>query len=72
MTCIYCASTTRKNGLTPSGTQRYRCDNCKRSFTGTALGRPLIGDQPLTSIEQNQRHNAKKKRNLEPPKEKLE
>ncbi len=65
MNCIYCDSNTRKNGLTSSGTQRYRCDSCKRSFTGSPVGRPLIGDRPLTSIEYNQRYRAKKKRELE-------
>ncbi len=66
MNCIYCASNTRKNGLTSSGTQRYRCDSCKRSFTGSPVGRPSIGDRPLTSIEYNQRYRAKKKQELEP------
>ncbi len=61
MNCIYCNSKTRKNGLTSSGTQRYRCDSCKRSFTGSSVGRPTIGDRPLTSIERSQRYQAKKK-----------
>jgi hypothetical protein len=61
MNCIYCNSNTRKNGLTSSGSQRYRCDACKRSFTGSSVGRPMIGDRPLTSIEYSQRYRAKKK-----------
>lgn len=32
MDCPTCSTPTRKNGFTKCGTQRYRCDGCKKSF----------------------------------------
>jgi transposase-like protein len=58
--CPACQSTaTRRIGLTSSGTQRYRCNACSKSFTGTQVGRPCLGDRALTNYEMVKRHRAK-------------
>ncbi len=33
--CVYCQGGTKqvKNGLNPSGAQRYRCQHCQRNYT---------------------------------------
>jgi transposase-like protein len=38
-TCPYCGNTERqvKNGLNPSGSQRYRCQPCQRVYTPAPL-----------------------------------
>jgi transposase-like protein len=66
ISCPHCQSTsTRGNGTTSSGTQRYRCNECKKSFTFTAVGRPCIGDRPLTNYEKVKRARAKKRAEIE-------
>jgi transposase-like protein len=61
ITCPHCQSTAiRRKGMTSSGTQRYKCNTCSKSFTLTPVGRPCIGDRPLTNYESVKRHRLKK------------
>ncbi|WP_396136635.1 IS1 family transposase [Chamaesiphon sp. VAR_48_metabat_403] len=61
ISCPHCQSIAiRLFGRTSSGTQRYRCNTCGKSFTFTAVGRPCIGDRPLTNYEKVKRHRQKK------------
>lgn len=58
--CPHCQSDrTRNNGKTSSGTQRYRCNDCNKSFTLTPVGRPCLGEVPLTNYERVKRHRQK-------------
>jgi transposase-like protein len=62
--CSVCQGTAiRRIGLTSSGTQRYKCNTCNKSFTGTPVGRPCLGDKPLTNYESVKRHRAKRSLN---------
>lgn len=47
-----------------TGTQRYLCPECRRSFTVGELppGRPRLGDEPLTAKEKWDRHQEKLKK----------
>jgi InsA N-terminal domain len=66
ISCPNCQSvSTRGNGQTSSGTQRYRCNECNKSFTFTVVGRPLLGDRPLTSYERVKRARAKKRAEIQ-------
>ncbi len=63
--CPRCQSVAiRRIGLTSSGTQRYKCNHCSKSFTGTKVGRPCLGDRPLTNYESVKRSRLKSKQNL--------
>jgi transposase-like protein len=63
--CPHCQSTSiRGNGKTSSGTQRYRCNDCKKSFTLTKIGRPLLGEKPLTNYESVKKSRQKSKQDL--------
>lgn len=57
MNCPQCDRPSSKNGVNRSGSQRYYCANCKKSFTDSSLkqGRPLIGDRPMTARERKRR-----------------
>jgi ribosomal protein L37AE/L43A len=72
--CPRCQSgAIRRIGLTSSGTQRYKCNNCSKSFTGTQVGRPCLGDRPLTNYEsvkksrQKSKLNSSKLNSIDPP-----
>lgn len=56
-----CGGKAVKMGLNKSGSQRYKCKLCGKTFSdNTKLGRPLIGDRPMTSTERTRRSRAKK------------
>ncbi len=65
MNCPECNSPSTKNGVNRSGSQRYYCAKCKKSFTDSSLkpGRPTIKDRPMTPAER-QRRSRKNKRVL--------
>ncbi len=56
-----CGGKAVKIGRNRSGSQRYKCKACGKSFSDSnrQLGRPKIGDRPLTSAERTQRSRAK-------------
>ena len=62
MICPKCSFTVKKNGVNRSGTQRYYCQQCAKSFTDSVLkqGRPTIKEKAMTAAERQQR-----KRNLD-------
>jgi transposase-like protein len=71
MNCPYCDRTEHsfeanrkrliKNGVNRSGSQRYYCANCQKSFTDSSLkpGRPTVLDRALTTAERKKRSRAK-------------
>jgi len=50
-----------KNGVNRSGSQRYYCANCQKSFTDNSLkpGRATVLDRPMTAAERKRRSRAK-------------
>lgn len=63
ITCPNCNATNiGLAGFTNCGFQIYLCKDCKKRFTLNPLGRPLVGDKPLTSTERSRRQYAKEKR----------
>lgn len=61
-TCPHCgACQSQRFGKTKAGTPRLRCRACKRTWTGEKVGRPTIGDRPLTAYEYLKRHREKVK-----------
>ena len=66
MKCPKCNSTSyRKNGTTPKGTTRYRCNDCGKTWSDRPNGRPTIGDLPMTAAERKRRSRAKQKQSLD-------
>jgi transposase-like protein len=57
MNCPKCGYISIKNGVNRSGSQRYYCANCSKSFTDSSLkrGRPLIGERAMTEAERKRR-----------------
>lgn len=57
---ICCGTSTAKNGKDFAGYQRYRCQLCGKVFTtnpsAEKVGRPCIGDKPLTAAEKKRRY----------------
>lgn len=60
ITCPKCDSNHIKvHGFTKSGTLRFKCRDCFKTFTGTKIGRPPLGDRAMTNRERQQKHRAK-------------
>lgn len=61
--CPKCGKPGCKNGENKSGTQRYRCWECRLSYTPGrpkgGIGRPTIGHVPMSSTERSRRQRAK-------------
>lgn len=52
-----------KMGFNRSGSQRYKCKKCGKTFSErTKKGRPLLGERPLTSTERSRRSRESKKK----------
>ncbi|MGL5834672.1 MAG: transposase [Waterburya sp.] len=61
MTCPKCqGDRIVKNGSNCKGNQQYLCKECQTSFTGNKIGRPTVGDHPLTNAEKQARFRRKK------------
>jgi len=51
-----CGGKAVKMGRNKSGSQRYKCKKCGKYFSDNLkLGRPLIGEKPMTSTERSRR-----------------
>jgi transposase-like protein len=63
MNCPKCDRSSNKNGVNRSGSQRYYCSSCQKSFTDNSLkqGRPTINDRPMTAAERKRRSRENKK-----------
>ena len=61
MNCPSCDRPLTKNGVNRSGSQRYYCANCQKSFTNSSLKpeRPTVLDRALTAAERKRRSRAK-------------
>ena len=60
--CVHCKSNSvKKNGKTKLGYQQYKCKDCGKHFSDNphGIGRPLIGDKPMTSTERTRRQRSK-------------
>ncbi|MGI8933215.1 MAG: IS1/IS1595 family N-terminal zinc-binding domain-containing protein [Phormidesmis sp.] len=58
--CPDCAGAAKKNGRY-KGQQKYVCKVCNRTFTGNKIGRPTVGEKPMTGAERAKRAYRKKK-----------
>lgn len=55
-----CGGSGYKAGKTQAGTQRYKCRLCGKRFSeNSKIGRPLLGDRPMTSTERCQKYRKK-------------
>ncbi len=60
--CPYCHSRKIKiHGVTKSGTTRYKCKDCLKTFTGTKVGRPPNGYRAMSNKERQKKYRDKKK-----------
>lgn len=64
MNCPECDRPTTKNGVNRSGSQRYYCANCQKSFTDSSLkpGRPTVLDRAQSAAERKRRSRANERR----------
>ena len=65
MTCPRCGSNRAyNNGLTPAGSQRYKCADCRKTWVPdpkkTGI-KPILG-YPMDNAERQRRHQAKKRK----------
>lgn len=63
MTCPRCGSQKAyNNGLTPCGSQRYKCAVCRKTWTPDPKvgGKPSIFGYPMSNAERQRRHREKK------------
>ena len=65
MTCPRCGSPKfYNNGLTPAGSQRYKCADCRKTWVlapkKTGI-KPILG-RTMTNAERQRRHQAKKRK----------
>ena len=63
MSCLKCnSSDIKNNGKTKVGTQRYCCNNCKKTWSDNPKrGQPTIGTVAMTDAERAKRYREKKK-----------
>lgn len=62
MNCPHCQSErVTGNGKTTSGNPRYRCLECKKTWSGNPTGRPCKGDRPMTGYERLKKYRQSKK-----------
>ena len=59
-TCPHCHySPCQRHGKTKAGTQRWWCPQCLKAHSESGLmGRPTIGDRPMTDAERMRRSRA--------------
>ena len=62
-TCPHCGhSPCQRHGKTRAGTQRWRCPQCLKAHSESGLmGRPSIGNRPMTAAERMRRSRKKKR-----------
>ena len=67
MTCPRCGSNRAyNNGLTPAGSQRYKCADCRKTWTiiPKKTGRPILG-HPMTNAERQRRYQARQRKKFQ-------
>ncbi|MDJ0577380.1 MAG: hypothetical protein QNJ65_19745 [Xenococcaceae cyanobacterium MO_234.B1] len=60
--CPRCSSEKiRTNGTTKTGTTRYRCKDCHKSWSQRPIGRPPKGLVAMTNAERQKLHRQRKR-----------